>query len=75
MLQLNPTIPVETPKGKGYALFVIDYSSEHHIIWIVALDATREVWGFSNPEIKVQSNYTMRKENNANRAYEESGND
>ena len=25
ILQLNPTIPIVTPKGKGYAHLVIDY--------------------------------------------------
>lgn len=31
MLQLNPAIPVITPKGKALAHFMIDYGIEHDI--------------------------------------------
>lgn len=59
LLQLEPTIPVETPKGKGLALVLIDYGTEHNLIWVCAIDATRECWAFPNPEIKFQGNPTM----------------
>jgi hypothetical protein len=59
MLQLDPTIPMMTPKGPGYALFVVDYSQEHHLMWVVALDDGGEVWMFENPQIRVQSNFTL----------------
>ena len=59
MLQLNPTIPMMTPKGSGYALFVVDYSQEHHLMWVVALDAGGEIWMFENPDVRVQSNFTL----------------
>jgi hypothetical protein len=59
MLQLNPTIPMMTPRGPGYALFVVDYSQEHHLMWVVALDDGGEVWMFENPEVRVQSNFTL----------------
>jgi hypothetical protein len=51
MLQLNPPIPMLTPKGKGYAHFVIDYSQEHHLCWVVFIDDTDECWTFQNPEL------------------------
>ena len=59
MLQLDPTIPMMTPKGSGYALFVVDYSQEHHLMWVVALDDGGEVWMFENPQVRVQSNFTL----------------
>lgn len=59
MLQLDPTIPMMTPKGPGYALFVVDYSQEHHLMWVVALDDGGEIWMFENPEVRVQSNFTL----------------
>ena len=59
MLQLDPTIPMMTPKGAGYALFVVDYSQEHHLMWVVALDDGGEIWMFENPEVRVQSNFTL----------------
>jgi hypothetical protein len=59
MIQLNPTIPVETAKGKGYALALIDYGPEHDLLWVVFLDDTRECWTFNNKEIRAQYNITM----------------
>jgi hypothetical protein len=59
MLQLDPTIPMMTPRGSGYALFVVDYSQEHHLMWVVALDDGGEIWMFENPEVRVQSNFTL----------------
>ncbi len=58
ILQLNPTIPMETPKGKGYALFLINPSDEHHLQWVVGLD-NGEIWTFQNPEVRMQNNVTM----------------
>jgi hypothetical protein len=59
MLQLNPPIPVDTPRGKGYAHVLIDYSQEHDLLWVVFLDESRECWTFSNREIRAQENVTM----------------
>jgi hypothetical protein len=59
ILQLNPAIPLETPKGKGFAHFIIDYSQEHEMIWIVFIDSTGECWSFRNPEIRLQRNMTF----------------
>lgn len=58
--QLNPTIPVEViGKGKGYAIAVIDYGQEHHLLWVVVLDDSGEIWTTPNPQVRVQSNWTM----------------
>lgn len=59
IVQLNPVIPLETPKGKGYAWFLLDYGEEHHLMWVVAIDETGEIWTFSNPEVRAQKNITM----------------
>jgi hypothetical protein len=59
MLQLDPPIPLVTPKGPGYALLVVDYSQEHHLMWVVALDDGGEIWMFENPKVRVYSNYTL----------------
>ncbi len=60
MLQLNPPIPLDTPKGKGWAHFLLDYSTEHDLIWVVFIDETGECWSFPNPEIRLQKNITFR---------------
>lgn len=60
--QLDPPIPVATTRGKGYALLVIDYSQEHHLMWVVALDDTGEIWTLANPEVRVRINPTLGRE-------------
>lgn len=60
--QLNPPIPVRVTShkdAKGVALGWIDYSVEHHLIWIIACDITGEIWLVPNHEIRMQSNWTM----------------
>lgn len=59
ILQLDPPLPVLCPKGKGMALFLTDYGSEHHHIWTIALDATGELWSYQNPYVRLQENITM----------------
>lgn len=58
LLQLNPPIPVETPKGKALAQLVIDYGPEHDLLW-VCFQENGECWTWGNPQIKAQSNITM----------------
>jgi hypothetical protein len=59
IVQLNPPIPLDTPKGPGWAFLVIDYGQEHHLLWTVAIDATGEIWTFDNPVVRAQKNITM----------------
>jgi len=61
--QLNPPIPLVTPKGTGWAFFMIERSQEHHIEWVVFLDDNGQCWTFANPEIRLQTNYTMMRRN------------
>jgi len=57
--QLAPTVPVSTPHGKGYALAVIDYGQEHHLLWVVASDDDGAIWTVANPDVRVRPNETM----------------
>jgi hypothetical protein len=61
LIQLNPPIPLKTPKGKGWAYFLIDRSQEHNLEWVVFLDDNGECWTFSNTEIRIQNNFTMKR--------------
>lgn len=58
-MQLNPTIPLDTPKGPGFAHALIDYGQEHDLIWVVFINETGECWSFRNPEVRLQTNITM----------------
>jgi hypothetical protein len=59
ILQLDPPLPLVTPKGSGIAHFVIDYGMEEHLLFVVALDDGGACWTFSNPEIRFAVNPTM----------------
>ncbi len=63
MIQLNPQIPVITPKGNGWAFFMIDRSQEHDLEWVVFLDSSGECWTFKNSDIRIQKNYTLHRNN------------
>lgn len=58
MLQLDPPLPLDTPKGPGLAHVLLDYGMEGHLYWIVFLDASGECWTFANPDIRAQKNIT-----------------
>ncbi len=58
-LQLNPPIPVETSKGPGIAHFLVDYSVEHDLYWVVFLDNSGECWTLNNKEIRAQKNISI----------------
>lgn len=64
--QLNPAIPVDVigpgPSdlgGSGQAIAVIDYSQEHHLLWVVAMNDTGEIWTVPNPSVRLQKNFSL----------------
>jgi hypothetical protein len=59
LLQLDPPVPVETPKGKGLAHVLIDYGLEIDLVWIVFIDESRECWSFRNRDVRGQANITF----------------
>lgn len=66
MLQLNPTMPiVRVSDGmKGYAFIVIDYSQEHNLLYVCAMD-NGEIWTLNNKAIRVQNNISLGRVNNS----------
>ena len=59
MMQLNPPLPVDTPKGAAYAHMVIDYSQEHYVLFVCFLCDSGECWVLPNRDVKLQQNLTM----------------
>jgi len=59
MLQLNPPLPLWTPKGAGLAVLVRDYGVDHDDLWTVILNETGEVWTFRNSEVRGVENATL----------------
>ena len=59
ILQLNPPLPVDTPKGPGWAHLVIDYGTEFYVLFVCFLRDTGDCWVFDNRSVKLEANYTM----------------
>ena len=58
LTQLNPPIPMDTPKGSGLALAVIDYGLVHSLLWVVAKDDNGEIWCVPNEGVRMQKNWS-----------------
>ncbi|QGA26924.1 hypothetical protein GFH32_11630 [Sphingobacteruim zhuxiongii] len=56
--QLNPTILVDTPLGKGHAVFIIDYGMHQNSCWIVALEENGVIKHFDSNDVIVCRNFT-----------------
>jgi hypothetical protein len=64
IVQLNPTIPIIriSDKMNGYAILIIDYSQEHHLLFVCAMD-NGEIWTLNNKEIRIQQNISLERSN------------
>lgn len=58
MLQLDPPLPIITPKGPGLAHVLIDYGPEHDIVWVAFLE-NGECWSYRNQDIRAENNVTF----------------
>lgn len=58
ILQLNPTIPMTTPKGDGFAVALIDYGEDHDLKWVVIQTQTGEIWTWNNDKVRGVKNIT-----------------
>jgi hypothetical protein len=56
--QLNPTIPLRSPKASGEAVAVIDMSLEHDLMWVIIDDTTGQVWTVPNRDVRAFANYS-----------------
>ena len=43
---------------KGYAFLVIDYSQEHYILFVCAMD-NGDIWALNNKELSMQNNPSL----------------
>jgi len=73
IVQLDPMIPCRVlahpnkpartwPEGKAHAIGWLDYSQEHDLIWIVAIDTESgeaEPWCVPNRYVRLASNVSL----------------
>jgi len=59
MLQLKPTIEMDTPKGRGHAEVLIDYGPEADLLWVVILNSGGEIWTFRNKDVRAVPNISI----------------
>ncbi|MBT9145950.1 MAG: hypothetical protein DDT42_01828 [candidate division WS2 bacterium] len=58
ILQLNPSILVETPLGRGQAILIIDYGMHQNTCWVVALNDNGVIKHFDCNDVIMSTNYT-----------------
>jgi hypothetical protein len=58
ILQLNPPLWFDTPKGRALAHFVVDTSIEHEMEF-VCFHQNGEVWSWSQRDVRAASNMTL----------------
>ncbi len=59
VIQLNPPLPMVTPKGEGWAHFLIDYGPESALFWVVFMDEDGACWTVPNSEVRMYKNWTL----------------
>ena len=63
MIQLNPPIPMNTPKGEGFAHLMLDYGPESDLYWVVLITDTGEIWTYANRYVRASKNITLGRTN------------
>ena len=57
--QLNPPIPLMTPKGRAIAHFINDQGLENDLMWVCFQDDTGECWTWENAYVRARVNETI----------------
>jgi hypothetical protein len=50
--QLNPPVPMTTPKGDALAHLLVDYGPEFEVHWVCFQDDTGECWTWPASQIR-----------------------
>jgi hypothetical protein len=59
MLQLDPPIPVDTPKGPAVAVVLLDYGPDYDLLWVTFANDTGECWTWKNAYIRGVKNISL----------------
>jgi hypothetical protein len=59
LTQLPNPIPLITPKGKAYAVAIIDYGPQWDLLWVTFIHDTGECWTYHNKDIRQDINESL----------------
>lgn len=59
LTQLQTPIPLSTPKGKAWAIAIIDYGPHWDLLWVTFIKNSGECWTFNNKEVRQEENMTF----------------
>lgn len=59
MLEFRNPIPVVTPLGNGYAIYVLSGGTFENDIWTVVLETGGKILHFRSDQIKIYNNLTF----------------
>lgn len=59
ILEITQLIWLQTPKGQGIAKFLIENGPESDLMWVCFIQETKEIWTFSNWDVRVSDNVTL----------------
>ena len=51
--EIKNVLWVETPHGRGQAIFLIDYGIHENTIWVVAIEDTRQIKHYNSNQLKI----------------------
>jgi len=57
--EIEQLLWLETPKGEAIAKFMIDYGPDSDLQWVCVQQDTREIWTWSNWDVKASKNITL----------------
>lgn len=57
--ELRNHVEVDTPKGRGSIWLVTEYGSETPKVFTCIINETKEIWEFTNQQIRVTDNITF----------------
>lgn len=59
MIELRQPLPLETPRGRAWAHLILDYGTEHPLLFVCFLRDSGECWIFRQEDIRMEKNITM----------------
>ncbi len=63
IVRIDPPIPLNTPKGRAIAHFIVYDGIENDLMWVCFQDDTGECWTWENAQVRARVNKTAGRTN------------